>query len=580
MSNDIITVRDYLRKGLPFLVPNYQRGYIWGKSRGNEKDSVSFLMESILYNSSQNNTELFLQGITVCEHDNIIELIDGQQRTTFLYLLLNYLGSNTKFELQYPIREKSENFLKSIIEKSSCDILSMCAENENEQFQDIYYFKKTIRIIDNLIIRIIDNSITGKKKSELVNFILDKVKFLYISIPKEKAITVFSMMNGNKALMKYEEIIKAEMLRLVSNETEVNETEVIEESEQQKEAIRWEQNLLRSKYAREWDRWLYWWNRSEVKTFYHTDNVMGLLIETYYYSKNQDKNRKFNFENFRDKLLRSENDELSAKNTFYDLRHLQKRFEDSYNNVATHNRLGTILIMLNNDDRKNFIRTYFANHENIDIKEYLKYALLFVSNAKIMDKLKGEKYSEDEKDPIEDAKSNLKEAINNDLLYQNKEYYELASAQLLRLNMEQDIKLGRFFNFEIWKERSLEHIYPKSKVYHQNENRDLVDGNENSLQQSVIDDSYLNRGDFKNNGSEHCIGNLVLLYKNDNSKFSNSSFNEKKSIYFNLEEYKNFQSRLLLHTISVFAKDKWGVEEIKDNKKSIIKEIKKYYEIQ
>ena len=141
MSNNVITVGNYLIKHQPFLVPNYQRGYIWGKSRGNEKDSVSFLMESIL-NSFQNNTELFLQGITVCEHDNVIELIDGQQRTTFLYLLLNYLGSNTEFELQYPIRKESEEFLKSIKGEHSCDILSMCAENENEQRQDIYYFKK------------------------------------------------------------------------------------------------------------------------------------------------------------------------------------------------------------------------------------------------------------------------------------------------------------------------------------------------------------------------------------------------------------------------------------------------------
>jgi hypothetical protein len=146
--------------------------------------------------------------------------------------------------------------------------------------------------------------------------------------------------------------------------------------------------------------------------------------------------------------------------------------------------------------------------------------------------------------------------------------------------MEQDTNLKRFFNFKIWKERSLEHIYPKSKVYHYNENGDLVDGNENPLQQSVIDDSYLNRDDFNNNGSEHCIGNLVLLYKNDNSRFSNSSFHEKKSIYFNLEEYKNFQSRDLLHTMSVFAKDKWGVKEIQENKKSIINEIKNYYGIQ
>ena len=79
------------------------------------------------------------------------------------------------------------------------------------------------------------------------------------------------MMNGSKAEMHTEEIIKAEILRLVSLEdNSLNNDDV--------DAVRWEQNLLRSKYAREWDKWQYWWNREEVSCFYHTKNVMGLLI--------------------------------------------------------------------------------------------------------------------------------------------------------------------------------------------------------------------------------------------------------------------------------------------------------------
>ena len=75
----------------------------------------------------------------------------------------------------------------------------------------------------------------------------------------------------------------------------------------------------------------------------------------------------------------------------------------------------------------------------------------------------------------------------------------------------------------------------------------------------------------------HCIGNLVLLYKNDNSSFNNSDFNDKKAIYFNLEKRKGFKSRNLLHTISVFASEKWGIEEIQNQKQIFIDDFKKYY---
>ena len=66
--------------------------------------------------------------------------------------------------------------------------------------------------------------------------------------------------------------------------------------------------------------------------------------------------------------------------------------------------------------------------------------------------------------------------------------------------------------------------------------------------------------------SEHSIGNLVLLYKSDNSEFSNASFEGKKNIYFKLSDNSGFQSRHLLHTVSVFANSKWDGAEIAKHK--------------
>ena len=154
-----------------------------------------------------------------------------------------------------------------------------------------------------------------------------------------------------------------------------------------------------------------------------------------------------------------------------------------------------------------------------------------------------------------------------------------AFIQLLRLNIEEDTKLGRKFDFSIWNEKSLEHIYPKSKVYRIIEGK-LMNGNDKEISHSDIDDTYLNQADFAGIGSEHCIGNLVLLYKNENSSFGAKDFNEKKSSYFNLAHSKPFRSRHLLHTISVFAQEKWKAKDIQLNKEKILTEIKTYYGIQ
>ena len=87
----IITLKQYLEKGKMFVIPEYQRGYVWGKDRIGDKNSVEYLIDDFIL-KYKNNAEIFLQGVTVTEKSSEIILIDGQQRTTCLYLLLKSLG--------------------------------------------------------------------------------------------------------------------------------------------------------------------------------------------------------------------------------------------------------------------------------------------------------------------------------------------------------------------------------------------------------------------------------------------------------------------------------------------------------
>lgn len=518
----LITLNQYIAKGKVFEIPNYQRGYVWGKSRrtnSNDTDSVSFFINSLI-RGYKTDSSMFLQGVTVSELPDKIVIIDGQQRTTLLYLIMLYLGKVDNFTIRYTVRKESDNFLQRLKGRSLDEVIKICSLDEDEEYQDIYFFKKSIRLIHS--------KLRDEDKEKLSTYLSNQIKFLYINIPQANAASIFTMMNGNKADMLAQEVIKADLLRLVSqprSEVVINE------------ATRWDTNMTRSKYAREWDKWLHWWNRGDVQEFYNTKNIMGLLIESLYNSKGKDK---LSYEGFKRAFLDKDDKVKASKDTFSLLRKLQKRFEDVFHNYELHNKIGAVMHIQKH--AQPFIQSYFVRTNEIaDIDIYAELVYLGVNHSDIV------KY---DKSVIQSMYDYSLEVLGNDNLY-NEDDKEPAFRQLLRRNVQAYTDIRQPFDFGIWKERSLEHIFPKSKV-----------------------DEL---GSFDGNGSVHSIGNLVLLYKNDNSSFNASSFNDKKAIYFSLDKRKGFKSRNLLHTISVFASEKWGVEEIQKQKQAFLNEFRTQY---
>lgn len=573
--NATITLGEYLNKNKDFVIPNYQRGYVWGKKKdGNALDSVTYIMHSLV-DGFESQNEIFIQGITVSENHSDIVLIDGQQRTTFFYLLLKYLGYTGKFVIKYCVRKESSDFL------SNDNFILQYDENRDEEYQDIFFFKKTIRIISKFI-----GDYDNQKNKDFCNYLLRKVKFLYIDIPENKATKVFSMMNGNKAEMKTEELIKAELLRLAS----LNNKDFDSQSEHEKTAIEWDNNMIRSRYSREWDKWLQWWNREDVKSFFQVNNVMGLLITTYQKAKGEE----LSFTNFKKSFLQNQSP-IDAKKTFDGLRRLQKRFEDAFNSPSVYNRVGAILRI---GDKDSFIQWYFWQKiSDTELIKYYKYAFLGMTHKQIIDNSLDEFEAK--------FKDRFKE-LSSDNLYND--YPEEAFRLLLRLNIDEDNKQengnGRKFDFSIWdrkdsRGRSLEHIYPKSKVLHKetdiNGKRIIKNGNGDIIYDLPVDrdkENYIARcscrifiNEERISASEHSIGNLVLLYKDDNSSFNNSPFSEKKELFFKIPQEgisdnkvkQIFKSRHLLHSIYKFASSQWKGSDIANNKYYTLMDFKKYY---
>lgn len=562
-----ITLRNYLEKRKTFVIPDYQRGYVWGKkkSNSNDLDSVTYILNTIFEKFSANDP-IFLQGVTVTESRKNITLIDGQQRTTFLYILLKMLGYDGNIQIRYAIRTESDDFLREL--STDTDF----SDNPREEIQDIYYFKKSARMI---IDRLLKDNI---EKPKMLKYLLDNIKFLYINIHENQARKVFTMMNGQRAKMLEPEIIKAELLRLVSLSSET--TTISDE---------WEFNMLRSRYAREWDKWLHWWNRDGVKKMYKTTWQLGWLLIAVM-PDGFSNPESVTFESFCRKYLRSTDRTdirpliKRAKDTFYELRQAQKRFEDAFNCDILHNKIGAIL-RISNDPAK-FVKYYFQGKHigDDELERYYLCSFLSMTHSYIVANI--DIFSENFREKFDKTLAILKSSN----IYEDKESKDVAFKLLLRLNIDEDNRQnkgsGRKFDFTIWDDgvRSLEHIYPKSKVYHKDDNGNWLDGNNNpgnpesSLKRDEIgniDNPFepLSTANFEESptlkATEHCIGNLVLLYSDDNSTFNASDFIKKKEIFLigyddrETERKEFFKSRHLIHTVCHFAESKWGADEIK-----------------
>lgn len=589
MSSNKINLGEYIRNRT-IEIPCYQRGYIWGKKHDGSRDSVTYMLDTLKKGFDNNKKDIFVQGITIGNSldSPVYNVIDGQQRSTFFYLLLKTLGDsafNIKYEstrgAELEVSESPQKWLDEFSADTNCD------ENQKEPTQDVFFFKKTVRLIKS-------HELFNDKHHDVIEYLYDHIFFLIIPIQEKLAVSTFTMMNGNKANMADYELIKADLLRRASLGTG---------GYTNKMASEWDNISLRSRYAHEWDRWLHWWNQKEVQQMYNCSNPMGWLLKTVFDVKNESDNLFRAYENYLDS---TKNVAKAAKNLFGQLRDCQHRFEIAYTDAVQYNQFGIIMRFIDRpEDKIKFIKNQFASSTvpDVEVKDlHTLYNLLLLGFTYTM-------ISKNDLD--QDYVGKYLKAITDGNLYHTGS--ELAYRYLLVRNVERDSELDRKFDFSIWSNRSLEHVYPKSKVLHV-ENNEILGGDgklhpefeglkitkkgefiqTSSIEKSYQMDTFISRASIENawntyqaefgqyenvqvdSISEHSLGNLLLLYKNNNSSFGNKMPEDKRKSYFELNKDDMFASRHLLHTVFSFGRfGKFDQNAICENQKDAILDIAK-----
>ena len=223
------TVRELLGKS--YYIPNYQRGYRWGKdevikllddiwdfaNNMDKKDESEFYcLQPLIVRPLSNDGEAFdaeqnREG-SESKDCTVYEVLDGQQRLTTLNLIVHYIneifrGKNKHPEmvLNYQTRPESSKAINSLCIKDNEVCMAIKAPSI-----DLWHIKKAYGYIHKWF----EKKGTGFNDSSFQDILLEKVKVIWYEIEaNEEPIKVFERNNIGKISLTEVELIKALILK-------------------------------------------------------------------------------------------------------------------------------------------------------------------------------------------------------------------------------------------------------------------------------------------------------------------------------------------------------------------------------
>lgn len=216
IESNVITLAEIEDQGLRFAVPIYQRLYVWGE------DQVKTLIEDLLSAFEEERELVFLGGTLVVERlaqgeeERVLELIDGQQRFTTLWLisvvwrrqLETFLsvqsGGRLRPRLHFDIREELNRFFHDRFNRSVEKVVDFGSDSEGTA------------AIENalaLIRSFLDDKQRRIDPTGFTTFVRNKVKLVLTRVPAKTDLNkLFEVINNRGVQLQHHEILKARML--------------------------------------------------------------------------------------------------------------------------------------------------------------------------------------------------------------------------------------------------------------------------------------------------------------------------------------------------------------------------------
>jgi uncharacterized protein with ParB-like and HNH nuclease domain len=578
--------------GKHFVVKDYQRGYKW------EAKEINELLNDV---NNHRQGKYCLQPIVVDETNTGIELIDGQQRMTSIYLLLNYLGFIKYYTIDYQTRIATQDFLLNKLEVLKNEVNNGCiwdtfiADSEMQSYNnvDIYH----IYLVFSEINKWFQNKTEEDKKQYTIK-LLNQVHIIWYDIKantnNQHAEDVFLNLNAGKIPLTSSELIKALFVLDV-------------QSKYSKEVSK----LKSAELASEWDNIenrlqddSFWFFVCDNNYYNNLDTRIDFIIDlANEVSPKKDWDGLDSYRKYEKEFLaKSSLDWLKIKETF---NKLNEWFDDKelyhfvgYLVVTRIKSLKDIIKESNGKNKLSFktclieiIRKEFESQKT-EVDKTIRYYEL--------DNLDYQDYPKACQNVL--LLLNVQYFLNN--LSQNKfpfDLYKKESWSVEHINPQNPRAFKTISYIIIWLKSYYIYFakYYKEKVLTKNiqevmELLNLIEDKEKSLVEIRWSKLNIEKLDsviieITNELDLHGISNLALLDRNTNSKLGNKIFMHKRSIILNLY-YAGKENEVFIPecTRDVFTKNYsneaqnvsdeiFGMENMKDYKMHIKNQLITYY---
>lgn len=325
--------------GNTFYVPAYQRGYRWGERE------VKALLDDIWEFANNGNSEndfYCLQPLMLKKRDNGYNVIDGQQRLTTLYLLLQFLKVENLFTLMYDSRDS----LTAILQNKPSD------EEYAKESADNYCVFQACKKIANWF-----KEHTEEDKKRFCKTLLNQVQLIWYENDTKSEQESFDHLNRGKIPLTSAELLKGAMLlsKDLSNEDKA---------------------LL----GNEWDSIEHFLQKPEVWGFIakDMDKTLGrieLLFEIYLYIKDSLLYHIYSIKTETPwvydgimKLIEQKNEE-NLSTLWQDIKSYARQIEYLYNDTRFYHYIGFLMYQ---DASVTKILKEIANEKKSDIKGVLE----------------------------------------------------------------------------------------------------------------------------------------------------------------------------------------------------------------
>lgn len=302
MANNVIELKSIGELlGKNFFIPAYQRGYRWtgqqvkdllddiDEFRANSNGNGFYCLQPLVVKKSIVDNEKFITDFQnlgktekplLEEAREIInchtrwEVIDGQQRLTTLCILLNFLGIDNLYTVEYETRSDSTDYLTNIKKN-----IKNAEDNDNVDYYHMH-------LVYDKIVGWFKKEECERKEfiKEFQDTILNHVKFIWYESVDEDPIEVFTRLNIGKIKLTNAELIKALLLNR-SNFTNDNSLVL----RQQEIASRWDQ----IEYTLQDDAFWLFLHSEKYKPATRIDFIFDLICDQNPWKvyKKQDKNQ-------------------------------------------------------------------------------------------------------------------------------------------------------------------------------------------------------------------------------------------------------------------------------------------------